>query len=124
MKLEMKDRVVMITGSGGGIGRTMAHGFAEEGAQVIVACAFPDNREHGYGALRDAALDTACAMSRKLEGVQARQISIRAFAAPPAQALRELAITTGASLVVLDPALPVERMAAMVLARLGLTPTA
>ena len=73
---------------------------AASGAQVIVACAFPDNREHGYGALRDAALDTACAMSRKLEGVQARQISIRAFAAPPAQALRELAITTGASLVV------------------------
>jgi len=33
----MKDKVVMITGSGGGIGRTMAHGFAEEGAQVIVA---------------------------------------------------------------------------------------
>ena len=63
---------------------------AASGAQVIVACAFPYARAHGYATLRDAALDTAHAMSRKLEGVPARQVSIRAPAASPAQGLHEL----------------------------------
>ena len=73
---------------------------AASGAQVIVACAFPYSRAYGYATLRDAALDTAHAMSRKLEGVPAQQISIRAPAASPARGLHELAITTRASLVV------------------------
>ena len=73
---------------------------AGSGADVIVACAFPYSRAYGYATLRDAALDTAYAMSRKLEGVEPRKVSIRALAASPAQGLHELAIATQASLVV------------------------
>lgn len=73
---------------------------ASSGAQVIVTCAFPYGRAHGYAALRDAALDTAHAMSRKLDGVEPRKISIRALAASPAHALHDLAVAEHASLVV------------------------
>jgi nucleotide-binding universal stress UspA family protein len=72
---------------------------AATGAEVIVACAFP-GRAHGYAALRDDALDTAHAMSRKLEGVEPRRVSLRAPAATPARGLHELAQSTQASLVV------------------------
>lgn len=73
---------------------------AASGAEVVVACAFPDGRAHGYADLRDAALDTAHAMSRKLAGVEPRKVSIRAPAAPPAQGLHELAAAEHASLIV------------------------
>ena len=73
---------------------------AGSGAEVIVACAFPYGRAYGYATLRDAALDTAHAMSRKLEGVPAQRMSIRAPAASPAQGLHELAVVEHASLVV------------------------
>jgi nucleotide-binding universal stress UspA family protein len=73
---------------------------AASGAQVIVACAFPYARAHGYATLRDAALDTAHAMSRKLEGVPAQRVSIRAPAASAAEGLHELAVVEHASLVV------------------------
>jgi nucleotide-binding universal stress UspA family protein len=73
---------------------------ATSGAQVVVACAFPYGRAHGSAALRDAALDTAHAMSRKLEGVEPRQVSIRALAGSPAHALHDLAVAEHASLVV------------------------
>jgi nucleotide-binding universal stress UspA family protein len=70
-------------------------------AQVIVACAFPYSRAYGYAALRDAALDTAYAMSRRLEGVPAGKISLRAPAASPAHGLHDLAVSTQASLIVI-----------------------
>ena len=36
MNLGLKDKIVLITGSGGGIGRTMAQLFAGEGATIAV----------------------------------------------------------------------------------------
>jgi nucleotide-binding universal stress UspA family protein len=65
---------------------------AASAARVIVACACSTDRE--------AALDTAYAMCRKLEGVPLRRVSIRAPMASPARALRELAATEDASLIV------------------------
>jgi nucleotide-binding universal stress UspA family protein len=73
---------------------------AASGAQVIVACAFPDTSDHHYAELRDAALDTAYAMSRRLVGVDPRLISIRSPAGAPADALRALAHSEGAELIV------------------------
>ncbi len=69
-------------------------------ANVIVACAFGADQSPGYAALRDAALDTAHAMSKRLEGVAPNRISIRAPAGVPAQALLHLASVELASLIV------------------------
>lgn len=73
---------------------------AASGAQVIVACAFPDTAAHNYADLRDAALDTAYALSRRLEGVDPRLISIRSPAGAPAEALQALAHSERAELIV------------------------
>lgn len=35
-KLEFKDKVVIVTGAGGGLGRVYALAFAERGAKVVV----------------------------------------------------------------------------------------
>ena len=37
MRVDLKDRVVIVTGGGGAIGGAMAEAFAENGAKVVVA---------------------------------------------------------------------------------------
>lgn len=41
----MEDRVVMLTGGGGGIARGVARAFADEGASLILTDIFPDGME-------------------------------------------------------------------------------
>jgi len=36
--MRLKDRIIVVTGAGSGIGRSCAIEFAKEGAKVIVAC--------------------------------------------------------------------------------------
>lgn len=43
--MKLRDKVVVITGSGGGIGEACAHRFAEEGAKVVVTDVDPDGVE-------------------------------------------------------------------------------
>jgi len=72
---------------------------AASGAHVVVACAFP--AAQAYAPLRDAALDTAVAATKRLEQVPARRVSIRAVPGSPAQGLHEVAVAERASLIVL-----------------------
>ena len=41
----MEDRVVMLTGGGGGIARGVARAFADEGASLVLTDIFPDGME-------------------------------------------------------------------------------
>ena len=44
MDLNLKNRKVIITGSGDGIGRALALAFAKEGAQIAAVCARSQDR--------------------------------------------------------------------------------
>lgn len=50
-KMKLKDRVVLITGGGSGIGRAIALKFASEGAQIIVAGRTPSKLQTTVAAL-------------------------------------------------------------------------
>ncbi|MGI6109988.1 MAG: SDR family NAD(P)-dependent oxidoreductase [Eubacteriaceae bacterium] len=49
----MKDRVVLITGGGGGIARGVARAFADEGAKLILTDMFPEGMEKTKKILED-----------------------------------------------------------------------
>jgi citronellol/citronellal dehydrogenase len=53
--MEMKDKVVVITGSAGGIGQVMALAIAQKGAKVVVA----DRRDQPFAKLPGTILETA-----------------------------------------------------------------
>lgn len=62
MNTQLKDKVVIVTGAGQGIGRGIAHAFASEGAHVVVT----DINE------------TSCAeVAREVEGMGVRALSMR-----------------------------------------------
>jgi meso-butanediol dehydrogenase/(S,S)-butanediol dehydrogenase/diacetyl reductase len=56
--MQFTDRVVIVTGSGSGIGRVMARRFAEEGAQVVVADRHGDRAEEVAGEIGGTAIAT------------------------------------------------------------------
>lgn len=54
MELELKGKVVLITGAGGLIGRQMAQHFAREGARVVIADKDADNARRTAGLVESA----------------------------------------------------------------------
>lgn len=62
MDLGLKDKVAIITGGGQGVGRIMAHGFAKEGARVVIG---------------DLNKDGADKVVKEVEGLGGRAIAIQ-----------------------------------------------
>ncbi|MCE9596953.1 MAG: SDR family NAD(P)-dependent oxidoreductase [Spirochaetia bacterium] len=76
--MNLKDKTVVITGAGGGIGASMAHGFASKGANIVLSDIRPENMEKVAAELRGMGVQAHCVVGDIAKEASAEQLMAEA----------------------------------------------